>query len=125
MTKKFKKIEVLKAVEGSGGVVSEVARNLGCNWHTAKKYIDKYPDAKELLLQEEKVLIDEAKMVIKDAIVLEKDTQIAKWLLMTKGGYSETKKVEHSGGVDHEFTGFDFLDNLASVPKQNENEKED
>jgi len=122
MTKTFKKIDIMKAVEGSGGVVSEVARNLGCNWHTAKKYINKYEDAKELFAEEENVLIDEAKMVVKDAIVLERDIHVAKWLLMTKGGYSETKKFEHSGAVDHEFTGFDFLENLASPPKENEKE---
>ena len=35
--------QFIEAIPGSGGIVSTIARRVGCNWYTAKKYIDNYP----------------------------------------------------------------------------------
>ena len=45
--------EVLRAVEGSGAIMSVVATRLGCEWQTAKKYVLKYPEAVKLFESEE------------------------------------------------------------------------
>lgn len=51
---------VLKAVEGSGAIMSVVAKRLGCEWQTAKKYVLKYPEAVKLFESEELKGIDDA-----------------------------------------------------------------
>lgn len=45
MEKNFSKAKILRAVDGCNGVVDVVAARLGCAWATARKYIQKYPEA--------------------------------------------------------------------------------
>ena len=52
--------EVLRAVEGSGAIMSVVATRLGCEWQTAKKYVLKYPEAVKLFESEELKGVDSA-----------------------------------------------------------------
>ena len=47
MAKNYKKEEVLTAVNNSAGVMEYVAVKLNCNWHTAKKYVEKWDETKE------------------------------------------------------------------------------
>ena len=45
--KEYDKEDILKAITGCGGIVSKVAKQLGCTIPTAKKYIDRYVDTVE------------------------------------------------------------------------------
>ena len=36
----------IDAIPGTGGIVSAIARKVGCEWNTARKYIDNYPTVK-------------------------------------------------------------------------------
>ena len=36
-----------KAIKGSGGVITMIAQRVGCSWHTAKKYIEKFPTLRD------------------------------------------------------------------------------
>ena len=91
--------ELIEAIEGSFGIVSRVANTLKCNWNTAKKYIDMYPEAKEALLQEHERALDVAESKIFKAINLD-DVDTAKWYLSRKGksrGYGDKIVQEVSG----------------------------
>jgi len=46
MTKKIQKYDVKKAIQGSYGIMATIAGRLGCEWHTAKKYVEMYEDIK-------------------------------------------------------------------------------
>ena len=91
---------VIDAVIGSEGNVSEVKRRLGLgSWETAKKHIDKYPEAVALLKDEEMENLDLAEKQLRQKIK-EGDMGAIKYLLSTKGkkrGYVEKTEVEHSG----------------------------
>lgn len=39
--------DFIEAIPGTGGIVSTIAKAVGCEWHTAKKYIDNYPTVKQ------------------------------------------------------------------------------
>lgn len=97
MARRHTKQEVLKAIEGSGGVLSTVARHLGCSWHTARAYIQRWPETQEAFQAERERLLDEAESVLFRA-VREGDVQTAKWVLGRLGksrGYGD--HVEVSG----------------------------
>ena len=94
--------QFINAIPGSGGIVSTVAKRIGCDWHTARKYIDKYPTIKRAYDDECEKVLDAAESVIVTDIVDSKDTQTAKWYLKMKGarrGYAqrrETVKIDLS-----------------------------
>lgn len=43
----YKKADILEAIKGSGGIVTTIALSLNCDWHTAKKNINKYEETRE------------------------------------------------------------------------------
>ena len=48
----FKAEDFIKAIPGTRGIVDQIARRVGCDWHTAKKYIDTYPQILEIYQEE-------------------------------------------------------------------------
>ena len=64
MAYNFPKKTVLEAVSKSRGIVSVVARSLGCDWITARRYIDMYPEAQQLMNSERETLVDTAESVL-------------------------------------------------------------
>jgi transposase len=92
---------VLEAIKGTGGIVSQVAKRLGCDWSIAKKYINKWEKTKKAYDDEREAILDLAESAVYKAIK-EGNTQDAKWVLATIGkkrGFSEKHEVEHSGAV--------------------------
>lgn len=53
--KNIRKSDVKKAIEGSGGYMTNVAKKLNCDWHTAKRYVDKYQLQNDLIEEDEKL----------------------------------------------------------------------
>ena len=64
MSKNYTEKDMVNAATGSRGIVSVVARKLGCNWLTARRYLDKYPAAVEIEHAERDVLCDQAESVV-------------------------------------------------------------
>lgn len=98
---KYTQENILEAIKDSGAIVSTVARRLGCEWITAKRYIEKWESTRQAFSDEQETILDMAEGTLFNAIK-EKDVQAAKWILATKGkkrGYSEKQEIEHSGGV--------------------------
>ena len=99
------KQEVMKAVKGSAGIVSTVAKRLDCDWHTAKKHINKHAETKLAMQAEKEINIDVAEMHIVKAL-REGDLQIVKWYLSTIGkdrGYTEKNVGEHPEQMVEDF----------------------
>ena len=100
--------QIKKAIEGSGGIVSTVARKLGCNWNTARKKIEGTEETQQAYKDEVERMVDAAETVIYTSITEEKNTQDAKWFLSKKGkhrGYGD--QVEVSGNIGISFGEFE------------------
>lgn len=94
---RYSKPTVLRAIEGSGGIVSDVAKRLGCDWNTAQRYIQRWPETQEAFQAERERILDLAETTLYRAIQ-EGDIQAAKWVLSRLGrhrGYGD--HVEVSG----------------------------
>jgi hypothetical protein len=99
MAYNFQKSDIKKAIEGSGGYISEIARRLKCDWHTANKYIKEFELSEDLIVEDEKAT-DRAEIKLMQAI---EDGEIAAIIfrLKTKGkkrGYVERQEVTGAGG---------------------------
>ena len=100
--KKYTQQNVLEAIKGSGSIVSTVARRLGCEWITAKRYIEKWEVTQRAMLDEEETILDMAESKLYEAIQ-NNDIQAAKWILSTKGkrrGFSERQEITGADGND-------------------------
>jgi hypothetical protein len=99
MAYKFQKSDIKKAIEGSGGYISEIARRLKCDWHTADKYIKEFELSDDLIVEDERST-DRAEIKLMQAI---EDGEIAAIIfrLKTKGkkrGYVERQEVTGANG---------------------------
>ena len=97
----FSREEVLVAIEGSYGIVSQVARRLdNCAWHTAKKYIEQWESTRRAFEGENERSLDytESQMI---KAIREGDGPMIRFHLATKGknrGFSERHEVVGENG---------------------------
>ncbi len=99
MAKNYTKQEIKQAIEGSGGIVSAIAKKLGCEWHTAEKYVNKYRETKEALSGEFERTLDLAESKLIANIKEGRETSLI-FFLKTRGkkrGYIETLQTEEIG----------------------------
>lgn len=107
----YKASEFIEAIPGTGGIISTIARRVGCDWHTAKKYIDTYPTVNRAYEDERERVTDLAESVLVQNIKLaykkQEDTKEpvdssdAKWYLTRKGksrGYTERQEITGAEG---------------------------
>jgi hypothetical protein len=97
----YKAQDFIAAIPGTGGIVTAIARKVGCAWNTAKRYIETHPTVQRAYQDECESILDlaEAKVIsaIKDG-----DSQMIRYYLSTKGksrGYSERTQIEALGDV--------------------------
>jgi len=87
--------QFMSAIPGTGGIITAIARKVGCDWHTAKKYIDGYATIKRAYQDECETVTDVAELeLIK--LVKAGDLSAVKFYLSTKGksrGYVERQEV--------------------------------
>ena len=102
---KYTTQEFIDAIAGTGGIVSAIARKVGCDWNTAKKYIDTYPTVRAAYDAECEAMLDLAESTVLRNIKLAAqgvgDTADAKWYLTKKGkrrGYGDSMEVTGEGG---------------------------
>lgn len=91
--------QFIEVIPGTGGIISTIASRVGCEWHTAKRYIDKYATVQAAYKDECAKVVDLAESVVIGSIK-EKDVSTAKWYLTMKGserGYMQTQRQEVSG----------------------------
>jgi hypothetical protein len=97
--------QFIDAIPGTGGIISTIADRVGCKWHTARKYIKKYPTVEEVYNEEIERVIDLAEGVLIQNIQIAAkqakagrnvDTSDVKWFLSRKAksrGYVERQDI--------------------------------
>ena len=83
-------------IPGSGGIISTIAKRVGCDWWTARRHIDRSPKLTRLYDNENEAVLDLAESELIKAIK-DGNTQDAKWLLSKKGkarGYGDESRQE-------------------------------
>ena len=93
--------QFINAIPGTGGIVSTIAKKVGCSWDTAKKYITTYSTISQAYTNECESVLDmaESKVI---SMMNKEDGAMLRYYLSTKGkarGYVERKEVEQSGNV--------------------------
>lgn len=78
--------QFIKAIPGTGGVVSKIADKIGCTWHTARKYIDEYATVARAYQDECEKVTDLAESALIKSIA-EQEPWAVKYYLSTKGKY--------------------------------------
>ena len=78
--------QFIDAIPGTGGIISTIAKRVGCEWHTAKKYIENYPTIKQAYENEKHRIDDKAISNIYKAIVEDEDLGTSKWWASMKLG---------------------------------------
>jgi hypothetical protein len=94
------KAAVMKAIAGSHGLINTVAKRLHCHWTTARRYVDKWPEAQEAMNAETQIILDLAESKLFTAITKGEEWAI-KFLLGRKGksrGYSERQELTGPDG---------------------------
>ena len=88
--------QFIEAIPGTGGIVTAIARKVGCTWDTAKKYIENYATIQRAYQDECESILDLAEAKVISAIK-GGDSQMIRYYLSTKGkrrGYSEKVETE-------------------------------
>ena len=104
--------DFIDAIPNSAGIINTIAGRVGCDWHTAKKYIDNYPTIASAYDDECQKVLDLAETVVLQSLK-DKDTQMAKWYLSMKGrdrGYATTQRNEVTG-ADGEILRIEYVNN--------------
>lgn len=95
----FKAEQFIDGIKDSGGIISTIAKRVGCDWHTAKKYIDLYATVKRAYNDECERVLDLAESKVIE-LMNEKDGPMLRYYLSTKGkkrGFTEKQQIEHTG----------------------------
>jgi transposase-like protein len=105
MGERYTAQDFITAIPGTGGIVSAIARKVGCEWETARAWIDKYPTVKRAYDAECEAMLDLAESAVLRNIKLaaqgEGDTADAKWYLTKKGkrrNYGDAMELTGEGG---------------------------
>lgn len=90
----------IEAIPGTGGIVSAIARKVGCDWNTANKWINDAPTVKRAYDAECEAMLDLAESTVLKNIK-DGDTADAKWYLTKKGkrrGYGDSMELLGENG---------------------------
>lgn len=91
--------QFIDAMDGTGGIVSALAANVGVAWHTARDAIDRWPTVKRAWLNERAKVTDKAQHNIVTAI-RGGDLQLSKWWLQVLDpDFKEKQDVNVTGRV--------------------------
>lgn len=103
MAKDITKAQMLEAIRGSNGIVTNIKRRLEAIrgericWDTVDKYIHKWDETETALKSEKEEMLDMAEHNILHDIVERHDVGTSKWYLRMKGkerGYEDTPTIQ-------------------------------
>ena len=98
----YKAKDFIDAIPGSAGIISTIARRVGCVWNTADDWCRNKPTVAKAYRDECERVIDMAEGVVL-AGIKDGDLPSAKWYLARKGkkrGYADKLEMEQSGKVE-------------------------
>ena len=94
----YKTDDFIKALPGTGGIITQIAARVGCEWHTAKKYIEEHATVHQAWENERASITDRAQHNILKAIT-DGDLQMSKWWLQVKDPeFKEKQEVDLTSG---------------------------
>ena len=88
--------QFIAAIPGTGGIVTQIAKKVGCSWNTARKYIDEHATVLQAYNDECEAILDMAETALYKQ-VSEEEAWAVKYLLSTKGkqrGYTERQEID-------------------------------
>lgn len=88
--------QFINAMPGSGGIYATIAKRVGCDYATVKKYIANYPTVAQAYEAECETVTDMAVSVVIKSIQ-DGNTQDAKWWLARKRRSEFSERVELTG----------------------------
>ena len=93
--------DVIKAIQGTAGVKSHIAKKLGVARSTLDSYLERWATVREAYDEEKAGVSDAARSVVINDIVNNRNVDTAKWWLRMKESeeFGDKSKVEHSGGL--------------------------
>ena len=97
--KNYTKSDVKKAIQNSGGYMTNIAKKLGCDWGTARAYVRKFK-LQDLVDNENQMLSDLTEMKLMENI-RNNDTTAIIFRLKTRArdrGYDQEVKIDHTTG---------------------------
>ncbi len=103
MAKDITKAQMLEAIRGSNGIVTNIQRRLEkargerISWDTTEKFIHKWEETETALKSEKEEMLDMAEHNILRDIVERHDVGTSKWYLKMKGkerGYEDTPTIQ-------------------------------
>lgn len=98
--KHYTKDQLLEAIKNSGGITAEIARRLGCDWMTARKYIERYRATHDAMIAENEAMLDQVERCAYDS-AMAGDGPMIRYILSTKGkrrGWSEDELPQVAAG---------------------------
>ncbi len=100
--KSYKAQDFINVIPGSGGIISTIAKRVGCDWKTAQRWIENHKTIKDAFDNECETVDDLAEsQVIKS--IQSGNTQDAKWWLSrrrsSKFAEKQELEVEHKGDI--------------------------
>lgn len=98
----YKAKQFIDAIPGTGGIISLIAKKVGCDWYTAKKYVTQFPTIARAYEDECEAVTDLAEGKVIEAI-RRNDGQMIRYYLSTKGkgrGYTERHEVTGKDGKE-------------------------
>lgn len=96
---KYTAEQFIEAIKDSAGIVSAIAQRLGCEWHTARHYIDHHPTVRKAYDAECEKILDLTEGALFTRATKDKEPWAIKYLLSTKGkrrGYTEKQETDAS-----------------------------
>ncbi len=87
--------QFIKAIKGSGGIITTIAKRIGCDRHTADNFIKAHPTVLAVWTDEKEAILDMAEGTLLKNIQAG-DSADSKWYLTKRGkhrGYEESKEI--------------------------------
>jgi len=91
----YKVEQFIEAIPGTGGIITAIAKRVGCSWNTARRYIDTHPTVRDAYAAECESVLDLAEAKTIEAIK-NGDGIMIRYYLSTKGknrGYVERQEM--------------------------------
>ena len=92
--------DFIDAIPGTGGIISAIARKVGCDWKTADSWVHDFPTVRRVYDAECEAMLDLAESTVLKNIK-DGDTADAKWYLTKKGkrrGYGDAVELTGAEG---------------------------
>jgi len=101
MGERYTARQFIDVIPGTGGIISDIARRVGCQWHTAKRYIDVHPTVRRAYEAERENVLDLAETELHKTIK-QGEPWAVKFYLTTIGkhrGYTERQELTGAEGA--------------------------